>query len=184
MTIVEDAAPRLVIIRGNSAAGKSTLAVALQRALGRGTANIEQDHFRRVVLREHDVPNGDNIGLIANAVRYCLGIGYHVILEGILVSDHYGPMLRELVQSHPGQSHVFYLDVPLKEALRRHEGRPLRAEVPPQKLHDWFVPSDLLDVPGEIVLDGRQEVEATLAAMLLSMGQVRGRRQSAGGRFL
>jgi len=173
-----------VILRGNSAAGKSTLAAALQRALGRGTANIGQDHFRRVVLREHDVPNGENIDFIANAVRYCTGIGYHVVLEGILVSDHYGPMLRELVRSHPGPSHVFYLDVPLEEALRRHDGRPLRTEVPPQKLKDWFVPSDILDVAGEIVIDGSDAVEATLAAMLASIGPVQGRRESAGGRFL
>jgi hypothetical protein len=64
------------------------------------------------VLREHDVPNGDNIGFMANAAQYCLRIGYHTILEGILPSDHYGSMLRELVQSHPGRSHVFYLNVP------------------------------------------------------------------------
>ncbi|MGD7789618.1 zeta toxin family protein [Propionibacteriaceae bacterium Y1700] len=48
--------PHLVIIRGNSASGKTTAARSLQLALGRGTANIGQDHFRRVVLREHDVP--------------------------------------------------------------------------------------------------------------------------------
>jgi predicted kinase len=174
-----------VILRGNSSSGKSTLAAALQRALGRGTANIGQDHFRRVILREHDVPNGDNIGLIANAVRYCTGIGYHVILEGILLSGHYRPMLRELMQTHPGSSHVFYLDVPLEETLRRHEGRPLRAEVPPQKLREWFVPSDLLNVPGEVILDGRLGEDATLATMLAHIGPaVRQRRDEAGARFL
>ena len=166
-----------MILRGNSATGKTTLAAALQRALGRGTANIGQDHFRRVVLREHDVSNGDNVGLIENAVRYCLGIGYHVVLEGILLSVHYGQMLRELVQSHPGRSHVFYLDVPVEETLRRHDGRPLRAEVAPQKLREWYVPSDTLHIPGEIVLDGSDGMEATLTAMLGRIGPVRGRRE-------
>ena len=76
---------QLIVLRGNSATGKSTLASALQRALGPGTAHVGQDHFRRVVLREHDVPNADNIGLIAHNVRYCTALGYHVILEGALL---------------------------------------------------------------------------------------------------
>lgn len=71
-----------------------------------------------------------------------------------------------------GQDHMFYLDVPLEETLRRHEVRPLRAEVPPQKLRDWFVPSDLLGIPGEVVLDGRSSVEESLATMLGHIGPV------------
>jgi adenylate kinase family enzyme len=123
-------APALVVLRGSSASGKTTLAGDLQRVLGPGVANIGQDHLRRVVLREHDVPGGDNIGLIAHTVEYCLGTGYDVVLEGIMLEAHYGEMLRELLGTHPGPSHVFYLDVPLDETLRRHEGRPLRSEVP------------------------------------------------------
>ena len=174
----------LIILRGNSAAGKSTLAAALQRVMGRGTANIGQDHFRRVVLREHDVPDGDNIEFIAHTVRYCAGIGYHVILEGILLSEHYGQMLRALVQSHPGPSHVFYLDVTLEEARRRHDGRPLRDDVPASRLQDWFVPSDVLDVPDEIVLDGGGTVEASLEVILATIGPVQSRGERTGGRFL
>ena len=86
-----DRVPQLVIIRGNSAAGKSTLALELQRALGPDTANIGQDHLRRVILREHSVADGDNIGFIAASVRYCLGIGYTMILEGILYARTTAP---------------------------------------------------------------------------------------------
>jgi uridine kinase len=47
---------RLVIIRGPSGSGKSTIARALRDELGRGTALVEQDHVRRVLLREWDTP--------------------------------------------------------------------------------------------------------------------------------
>ena len=176
--------PRLVILRGNSSSGKTTLAQELQRVLGRGTANIGQDHFRRVVLREPDVPGGDNIELIANAARHCLRIGYHVILEGILISDHYGSMLRQLVNSHPVRSHVFYLDVPLEETLRRHEERPLRAAVEPDKLRDWYVPSDLLGIPGEVVVDGTADLEETLRLVRARIGPVPLRDDQDRARFL
>jgi 2-phosphoglycerate kinase len=178
-------APVLIVIRGNSGSGKTTLAGQLQRELGRGTANISQDYLRRVVLREHEVPGGDNIGLIASTVRYCLGIGYHVILEGILLADHYGPMLRELLGEHRGRQYVFYLDVSLEETLRRHEGRRLRSEVTPERLREWFVPRDLLGVTDEIeILADRMTSKQVLRAMLERIGPVCSREPSDGARFL
>lgn len=180
----DPSAPRLVILRGNSGSGKTTLAQRLQLALGRGTANIGQDHFRRVVLREHDVRGGDNIEFIANSARCCLRIGYHVILEGILIADHYGEMLRELIDGHGGPSHVFYLDVPLEETLRRHEGRPMRLDVPPDRLREWYVPRDVLGVAGEVVIDGTRDMETTLAAIVARIGPVPTRPDRDGARFL
>ncbi|GAA3118678.1 putative ATPase [Kribbella aluminosa] len=49
---------RLVVLRGNSGSGKTTTARTLRERLGRGTAWVEQDHLRRILLREHDVPSG------------------------------------------------------------------------------------------------------------------------------
>ncbi|MGD7706973.1 AAA family ATPase [Microlunatus sp. Y2014] len=161
----------LVVLRGNSASGKTTLAEGLQRALGRGTANIGQDHLRRVILREHDVPDGDNIELIAHTVRYCLSLAYHVIVEGIFYSPHYGAMLRRLLDDHDGPCHVLYLDVPLEETIRRHRDKAM-ADVPEDKLREWFNPADLLGVPGEVVIDGRADQETVLAAALAEIGQI------------
>ncbi|WP_258727222.1 AAA family ATPase [Cellulomonas sp. NS3] len=50
------AGTRLVIIGGPSGAGKSTIARALRAEPGRGTALVEQDHVRRILLREWDTP--------------------------------------------------------------------------------------------------------------------------------
>ena len=177
-----DGAPRLIVLRGNSASGKTTVAARLQRELGRGTANIGQDHFRRVVLREHDAPGADNIALIAHTVRYCAGIGYNVIVEGILVADHYRDMLRRLIAEHPGPVHVFYLDVPLEETLRRHGTRPLGAELPADKLREWYVQSDLLGTPGEIVLDGA-DLASTVRQIREAVGPVPTRAPAARTRF-
>jgi hypothetical protein len=48
---------KLVVLRGNAGSGKSSTAQELRRRLGRGVAWVEQDYLRRVVLREHDVPD-------------------------------------------------------------------------------------------------------------------------------
>jgi hypothetical protein len=68
---------RLIVLRGNSGSGKSTVAKALREAYGRGVAWVAQDLIRRTILRERDVPAGTNIGLIDQVTRYCLGTGYH-----------------------------------------------------------------------------------------------------------
>jgi predicted kinase len=167
---VMDHGPRLIVLRGNSASGKSTGASELQRNLGPGTANIGQDHFRRVVLREHDLANGDNIGLLANTIRYCAGIGYNVIVEGILVASHYRDMLCHVIAEHAEPSHVFYLEVSLDEALRRHQERPLGTEVSPEEFRRWYVPADLLGVPGEVVLDATADVRVTVRAIMSALG--------------
>ncbi|MDX3000998.1 AAA family ATPase [Kribbella solani] len=161
---------QLVVIRGNSGSGKSTLAAEVQRGMGRGTANVGQDHLRRVILREHDVAGGDNIAFIRETVRYCVGIGYHVILEGILYEPHYGEMVRQLVAEHPGPTHVFYLDVPLEETLRRHEGRNM--SVSPDKLREWYKPLDLLGVPGEITIEAGPDLADLTAYVLDRIGPV------------
>lgn len=176
--------PTLIVIRGNSAAGKSSVARELQLALGRGTANIGQDHFRRVVLREHDVPDGDNIDLIAATARHCLAIGYHVIVEGILFSGHYGAMLHALVAEHRGPAHVFYLDVTLRESLRRHSGRPLALEVPASALRDWYVSADTLGIDGEVVVDADVPMDVVLGVLHDHIGVVPPRYVPDPARFL
>lgn len=162
--------PHLVVLRGNAASGKTTLAAELQRAMGPATANVGQDHLRRVVLREHEVAGGDNIGLIDQTVRHCLGLGYHVVLEGMLRSAHYGAMLGSLVADHAGPTHVLYLDVALDETLRRHATREMAAHVSPERLRGWYLDDDRLGLPGEVVLDGRRPLEETLAAVLELVG--------------
>ncbi|HEV2373038.1 MAG TPA: zeta toxin family protein, partial [Streptosporangiaceae bacterium] len=99
---------RLVVLRGNSGSGKSTVAAEVRARYGRGIALVGQDNLRRVILREHDVAGAANIGLIDTVVRYALDNGYHVLLEGILCAAHYGPMLEGLRRDHAGPSRWYY----------------------------------------------------------------------------
>jgi chloramphenicol 3-O-phosphotransferase len=62
-------ATRLVILRGNSAPGKSSVVAGLREMFGRGLALVGQDNLRRTVLRERDRPGAANIGLIGLTAR-------------------------------------------------------------------------------------------------------------------
>ncbi|MBP8539203.1 zeta toxin family protein, partial [Streptomyces sp. MK37H] len=65
---VGSAATRLIVLRGNSASGKSSVAAGLRARHGRGLALVAQDNLRRVVpvaetLRRHATkPQADEYG--------------------------------------------------------------------------------------------------------------------------
>jgi predicted kinase len=115
---------RLIVLRGNSGSGKSTVAKALRETCGPGIAWVSQDVIRRTILKEKDRPKGINIGLIGQVTRYCLDHGYHAIVDGILYADRYEPMLAQLSHDHRGRSCFFYLGASLEETFRRHSMRP------------------------------------------------------------
>lgn len=146
----------LVVIRGNSGSGKSTVARRLRQRAGRpwgsGWALVEQDYLRRVLLWEKDVAGGLAPTLIEHNVRFLLGSGRHVVLEGILTSKRYGEMLRRLRAGHEGPAHFFYFDVSFAETVRRHGTRPQAREFTPDQMRDWYVERDLVDGLGETVI--------------------------------
>ncbi|MFF8393877.1 AAA family ATPase [Streptomyces sp. NPDC016172] len=109
---------RLVVIRGNSASGKSSVAQGLRDHYGRGIAIVGQDVIRRNVLREHDTARGANIALLGRIARDALNAGFHVVLEGILYADRYSHLITSLVRDHRGVSRSYYLDVPLTWTCR------------------------------------------------------------------
>lgn len=139
---------RLIVLRGNSASGKSSVAAEIRSRYGRGIAIVGQDNLRRTVLREHDILGGANIGLIDTVARYALDRGYHTIVEGILRAAHYADMLSALCQDHRGISRLYYLDVPFEETMRRHATKPQAAEYGRAEMSGWYLEHDLM--PGDI----------------------------------
>src|ERR1700722_16391352 len=105
---------KLIVLRGNSASGKTSVATGIRNRYGRGIAIVSQDNLRRTVLRERDTPDGANIGLIDTVARYALNHGFHAIVEGILYSGHYADMIMGLREAPRGVSFCYSLDVPFE----------------------------------------------------------------------
>lgn len=155
-------ATRLIVLRGNSGSGKSTVARAVRERYGRGCALVEQDYLRRIVLRERDVDGGIAPALIAQTVRFALDHGYHVVLEGILARARYGAMLSDLCGAHRGRTAIYYLNVSWEETLRRHAGRPQAAEFGEADMRIWWLPRDLLGIAGERVVPEESSLAETV----------------------
>jgi len=156
----------LIVLRGNSGSGKTTVSHALRDAFGRGLAWVSQDLIRRIILKEKDVPGGVNIGLIDQVARYCLDHGQHVALDGILYADRYEQMLAGLNTDHLGSSYFYYFDVSLDETLRRHTTRPQAAEFGPDFMRTIYRPRDLLSSIHEHIIQESSALEQTITLIL------------------
>ncbi|MEU6841619.1 AAA family ATPase [Streptomyces sp. NPDC046716] len=164
---------RLVVVRGNSASGKSSVAQGIRDRFGRGLAVVAQDNLRRIVLRERDVPGGKNVGLIDTVARYALDAGYHAVVEGILYADRYGDMLARLVDDHRGVSRCYYLDIALEETFVRHASKGdarYRAQVSEEHLREWYRERDLLPAALETVIGAGSALEATVTRIMEETG--------------
>ncbi|MFJ4973026.1 M15 family metallopeptidase [Streptomyces sp. NPDC088755] len=158
-----------MVIRGNSASGKSSVAQGLRDHHGRGIAIVGQDMIRRIVLREHDTPRGANIALLSRIARDALDAGFHVVLEGILYADRYSHMISSLVRDHRGVSRCYYLDVPLEVTRTRHASKADAAylqQVTDDHLTSWYRELDLLPEGLETVISADSTLQDTLARIV------------------
>ncbi|MGN9842135.1 AAA family ATPase [Nonomuraea sp. H19] len=170
----------LIVIRGNSGSGKSTVARAVRETYGRrGMALISQDVVRRDILRELDKPGGVNIGLLDVMCRHALDAGYHVVLEGILTRSRYGELLQALCRDHRGRTSCYYLDVSWEETLRRHDTRPQRSQFGPEEMRQWYVREDVLPHGREKVIDETSTVDEIVRLILRDARLMPGDRQNA-----
>jgi hypothetical protein len=161
---------RLIVIRGNSASGKATIASLIREKHGRGIALVGQDNLRRVVLREHDTACAANIGLIDLTCRYSLANGFHVVLEGILRAEHYGEMLAGLRAEYAGRSSWWFLDVGFSETLERHGTKPQASEYGEAEMRSWWLERDFLPGGFEQVITADESAEAAATRIMTVAG--------------
>lgn len=162
--------PKLIVIRGNSGSGKSTVAQKLREQSLRRIAWVEQDNIRRKIFKEHGGTNGVHIGMIEHIVEYSLDNGYDVVLEGILSFGRYGEMLKRLADHCP-EHYFFYLDIPLEETFRRHQTRASSRDFGVSEMTDWYKPSDITGFTGEVVI-GPEVSEDEAIAMILKNAEL------------
>lgn len=157
--------PPLIIIRGNSGSGKTTIAKRLQRELGRGTMLIQQDVVRREILRVKETPDNPSDQLMLQMAQFGEQKDYAVIIEGILSAKKHAAWLHELVRSWRGHCHVYYFDIPFEETLKRHVTKPNAHEFGEAEMREWWKEHDTLGVDRERVIMQEQSADEIIRMM-------------------
>lgn len=162
--------PILIVLRGNSGSGKSSVAQALRQYIGYGLAWIEQDYIRRILLREPDQAHAVNIELIAMNVRFALKNNYHVVLEGILDAERYGAMLQSLYIDYTEQSFFYYFDLSFTETVRRHATRPQSQDFSAEMMQSWYKRRDFLSFTKEKIIQPEDSLESIVKIISCDTG--------------
>lgn len=156
---------KLIIIRGNSSSGKSTIAMRLQREMGYGTMLIQQDVVRREMLRVKDTQGNPAVQLIGDLAIFGHTIDNDVIIEGILTADRYADMLRHLIDRFD-ESFVYYFDIPFEETVRRHATKPNAHEFGEEDMRRWWNERDVLDSNNDRMITHDMSEDEIMARMM------------------
>lgn len=171
--LVQTACPppaTLIMLRGNSGSGKSTIAQALRQHFDPKPMLISQDTVRREMLAVKDRPGNPTPELLADMCRWSARRGGITILDGILDNDKYTSLFEQL----PGmfsRIHAYYLDISFEETLRRHATRPQAAEFGEDAMRRWYRSENPIANIPETVITAESTLEETVARILTDLHQ-------------
>lgn len=152
--------PRLIILRGNSGSGKSTVARALQEKLGANTMLISHDMVRMQILNVWGKEGiRRSLPLMIQLVEYGWRHSEVTILEGILDSTEYRPLFEACVGLFGDDIFAWYYDLPFAETLRRHATKPNRMDFGEEEMRRWWREKDYLPLIPEAILGPERSLE-------------------------
>ena len=162
---------KLVIIRGNSGSGKSSLARKLQTHYGRGTLLIAQDTVRRDMLKEKVEPENLSIDLTETLARFGYENDLLVLVEGFYETDIYGQMLERLRNLFGPQTLAYYYDLTFEATIRRHQTRAKQEELTPADMKRWWKDRDFLGWEEEAFFTDEDSLETAFQRICQDLDQ-------------
>lgn len=154
---------KLIVLRGNSGSGKTTVAKELQQRLGRNTMLISQDVIRRDMLRVKDGENTPALPLMKELLIYGSNHSNIVILEGIMYADWYKPLFELAVQLYDKRVYAYYFDIPFEETLKRHKTKPNCNDFGEEAMRRWWREKDFSDVLNEVIITSERDIESIVS---------------------
>lgn len=151
---------KLIILRGNSGSGKTTIAKELQNRFGRNTMLISQDMVRREILKVKDGENTQAIPLMKELLIYGNDNSEIVILEGIMYADWYKPLFELAVRLYGSNIYAYYFDLSFEETLKRHQTKPNCHEFGEEAMRRWWREKDYSDILNEVSITAEKSMDS------------------------
>ncbi|GAA0075817.1 kinase [Clostridium sp. CTA-5] len=162
---------KLIIIRGNSGSGKTTVAKALQQKLGHNIMLISQDVIRRDILRVDDGLDTKALPLIKELILYGKNKCDIVILEGILSSNWYQTLFELVKFEFKDKIFAYYYDIPFEETIVRHQTKPNCNEFGENDMKLWWNETDFIKIIKEKVLTKDLSVDETVDIIIKDISE-------------
>ena len=157
---------KLIILRGNSGSGKTTIAKELQNRFGSNTMLISQDVIRRDMLKVKDGENTPALPLMKELLIYGSNHSNVVILEGIMYADWYKPLFELAVKLYGTEVYAYYFDLTFEETLKRHQTKPNCHEFGEEAMRRWWREKDFSDVLHEVTITDEEDMESIVTEIV------------------
>lgn len=157
---------KLIILRGNSGSGKTTIAKELQNRFGSNTMLISQDVIRRDMLKVKDGENTQALPLMKELLIYGSNHSNVVILEGIMYADWYKPLFELAVKLYGTEVYAYYFDLTFEETLKRHQTKPNCHEFGEEAMRRWWREKDFSDVLHEVTITDEEDMESIVTEIV------------------
>ena len=137
---------KIIILRGNSGSGKTTVAKSLQNRFGHGTLLISQDVIRREMLWVKDGMGTQAVSLLLGLIKYGKENCDIVILEGILNSNWYKELFEQIKMEFDPWIYAYYYEIPFEETLIRHQTKPNCEDFGEEEMKHWWNEKDYIGI--------------------------------------
>lgn len=137
--------PKVIVLRGNSGSGKSTVANEIVKTAKNKVAIIEHDLYRNKILFPKGHYQTDVREMAQNDVLFCLAHGYDVFWVSIFHAiDHKDFLVNFFEKVHPTDNFIFNFDTTFEETLKRHETRAEKKIFGEESMQKWYKPIERL----------------------------------------
>lgn len=151
---------KIIILRGNSGSGKSTVARSLQRFFGLHTLMISQDNVSRDMIYALEGKDQESISLLMHLVDFGFKNNEITIMDGIFKKDKYEALLHHVKNLYGNDNiYAYYFDLPFEETLKRHQTRWKKSQFGEEKMKKWWSNKDYIGFIEEKIITKDLEKE-------------------------
>ena len=163
---------KIIVLRGNSGSGKSTITMHLKDCIDKKILVLEQDILRREFIKLPGIGgrNACVISLILNTLKWAKNKFDYIILDGIYSNNRYPVMFEEIVKMFKN-IYAYYFDLPFEETAKRHLTREKAKLFTVEEMKSWLKPNNKSTILNEKILTKDMSIEQILDIILTDIGE-------------
>lgn len=154
----------IIIIRGNSGSGKTTVAKELCKQLGKDCMLLSQDVIRREILHTNDGTDSVAIELLSKLVLFGKEHSNIIVLEGILNFTWYKPLF-DTIRNNFSNIFSYYYDIPFDETVKRFQTKN-NIDFTEEDMKRWWNEKNILGFSNEKMITKEMSLDDTVKMIL------------------
>lgn len=166
---------KIIILRGNSASGKSTIAKELKNKLEKRVLVLEQDILRLEMIslpssETHNIQIQEYVkSMILHLLKWAKNKFDVIIFDGQYSNNRY-PDMFEKIKSEFSEIYAYYFDLPFEENARRHLTREKSKLFTVEEMRAWRKENNTLEMIKEKIITKEMSKEQITDMILNDIG--------------